>query len=133
MTERPEVTAHGYRRSRCRACRRQFNERSGGVLNRTCLPSDVIAFVEFCQLRYRLTLRDLSKILALCGILALRGIEVSHEAVRDWETKLLPVMGDALRMGRHGTRRGDRVPLRGVGVVYLGSVGCLIRRPLMAG
>ena len=28
--------------------------------------------------RYRLTLRDLSKILAL------RGIEVSYEAVRDW-------------------------------------------------
>ena len=31
--------------------RRQFNERSGGVLNRTCLPSDIIAFVVFCRLR----------------------------------------------------------------------------------
>ena len=40
----------------------------------------------FCRLRYRLTLRDLSKILGLCGI------EVSHEAGRDWEAKLLPVM-----------------------------------------
>ncbi len=69
------------------------------MLNRTCLPSDVIAFVMFCRLRYRLTLRDLSKILAL------RGIEVSHEAVRDWETKLLPVI-DALRQRRYGTRRG---------------------------
>ena len=100
VTERPEVTARGYRRFRCRACGRQFNERSGGVLNRTCLPSDIIAFVVFCRLRYRLTLRDLSEILAL------RGIEVSHEAVRDWETKLLPVMGDVLRKRRHGTRRG---------------------------
>ena len=27
--------AHGYRRFRCRDCGRQFNERSGGVLNRT--------------------------------------------------------------------------------------------------
>ena len=100
MTERPEVTAPGYRRFRCRACGRQFNERSAGMLNRTCLPSDVIAFVVFCRLRYRLTLRDLSEILAL------RGIEVSHEAVRDWEAKLLPVMGDALRKPRHGWRRG---------------------------
>ncbi|MGI4795414.1 MAG: IS6 family transposase [Janthinobacterium lividum] len=100
MRERPEVTAHGYRRFRCRTCGRQFNERSGGVLNRTCLPSDIIAFVVFCRLRYRLTLRDLSEIMAL------RGIEVSHEAVRDWEAKLLPVMGDELRKRRFGTRRG---------------------------
>jgi putative transposase len=95
VTERPEVTARGYRRFRCRDCRRQFNERSGGLLNRTGLPSDVIAFVVFCRLRYRLTLRDLSEILLL------RGIEASHEAVRDWETKLLSVMGDELRKRRH--------------------------------
>ena len=91
VTERPEVTACGYRRFRCRTCGRQFNERSGGVLNRTCLPSDIIAFVVFCRRHFRLTLRDLSEIMAL------RGIEVSHEAVRDWEAKLLPVMGDELR------------------------------------
>ena len=70
------------------------------MLNRTCLPSDIIAFVVFCRLRYRLTLRDLSEILAL------RGIEVSHEAVCGWETKLLPVMSDELRKRRRGTRRG---------------------------
>ena len=98
VTERREVTAWGYRRFRCRDRGRQFNERSDGVLNRTCLPSDIMAFVVFCRLRYRLTLRDLREIMAL------RGIEVSHEAVRDWETKLLPIMGDALRKHRHGTR-----------------------------
>ena len=101
VTERREVTARGYWRFRCRDCGRQFNERSDGVLNRTCLPSDIIAFVVFCRLRYRLTLRDLSEIMAL------RGIEVSHEAVWDWEAKLLPVMGDALRKRRHGRRRGS--------------------------
>ena len=57
---------------------------TAGVLNRTCLLSDIIAFVVFCRRHYRLTLRDLSEILAL------RGIEVSHEAVRDWETKQGP-------------------------------------------
>ena len=73
------------------------------MLNRTSLPSDVIAFVVFCRLRYPLTLRDLSEILLL------RGIEVSHEAIRDWETKLLPIMGEQLRKRRHGKRRGPGV------------------------
>jgi transposase-like protein len=51
-TERPERTAQGYRRFRCRTCGKQFNERSGGVLNRTQYPSDVIA-LDFLRLRSR--------------------------------------------------------------------------------
>ena len=73
VTERPDLTAQGYRRFRCRDCDQQFNERSDGVLNRASLPSDIIAFVVFCRLRYRLTLRDLSEIMLL------RGFTVSHE------------------------------------------------------
>ncbi|MGI4801370.1 MAG: IS6 family transposase [Janthinobacterium lividum] len=38
--------------------------------------------------------------------MGLRGIEISYEAVRAWEAKLLPVMGDELRKRRFGTRRG---------------------------
>ena len=57
----------------------------------------------FCRLRYRLTLRDLSEIMLL------RGFTVSHECIRQWEAKLLPVMGEALRKRRHGgTGRGTR-------------------------
>ena len=59
VTERPERTAQGYRRFRCRACGKQFNERSGTVLNRTQYPSDVIALVVLWRLRYKLSLRDL--------------------------------------------------------------------------
>jgi transposase-like protein len=91
VTERPELTAHGYRRFRCRDCDQQFNERSDDVFNRVSLPSDIIAFVLFCRLRYRLTLQDLSEIMLL------RGFTVSHESIRRWEAKLLPVMGEALR------------------------------------
>lgn len=43
--ERPERTARDYRRFRCRACGKQFDERSGTVLNRAQYPSDVIALV----------------------------------------------------------------------------------------
>jgi transposase-like protein len=55
VTERPERTAQGYRRFRCRDCAKQFNERSAGVLNRTQYPSDIIALVVLWRLRYRLT------------------------------------------------------------------------------
>ena len=98
VTVRREVTVRGYRRFRYRDCARQFNERGGGTLNRACLPSDVIAFVVFCRLRYRLTLCFLSEIMAL------RGIEVSHDPVWNWKAKLLPVMGYKLRKRRHGMR-----------------------------
>jgi putative transposase len=95
-TERPERTARGYRRFRCRTCGKQSNERSGGVLNRTHYPSDVIALVVLWRLRYRLTLRDLSEMFLQ------RGIVFSHEAVRDWEAKLAPVLAGELRRRRSG-------------------------------
>ena len=47
VTGRPEPTARGYGRFRCRTCARQFNERSAGVLDRICLPYDIIALVVF--------------------------------------------------------------------------------------
>src|SRR5690242_17614922 len=53
VTERPERTAQGYKRFRCRACGKQFNERSGTLLNRAQYPSDVIALVVLWRLRYK--------------------------------------------------------------------------------
>ncbi len=91
LTERPERTAEGYRRFRCRACGKQFNERSGSLLNRTQYPSDVIALVVLWRLRYKLSLRDLPEMFAL------RGIVFSYEAVREWEAKLTPALAEALR------------------------------------
>ena len=96
VTERPERTAQGYRRFRCRTCGKQFNERSGTVLNHAQYPSDVIALVVLWRLRYRLTLRDLAEMFLL------RGIVFSHEAVREWEAKLAPLLADELRRRRHG-------------------------------
>jgi hypothetical protein len=56
------------------------------------------------RLRYRLTLRDLGEMFLI------RGIVFSHEAVRDWEAKLAPVLADELRRRRHckGGARGRR-------------------------
>lgn len=102
ISERPERTAQGYRRFRCRDCGKQFNERTGGSLNRAQYPSDVIALVVFWRLRYKLSLRDLPEMFLL------RGIEFTYEAVRDWEAKLTPSLIDNLRRRRGGGSRVRR-------------------------
>jgi putative transposase len=96
VTERLDRTAHGYRRFRCRACGKQFNERAGTLLNRAQYPSDVIALVVLWRLRYKLSLRDLPEMFLI------RGIVFSHEAVRDWEAKLTPALAEGLRRHRRG-------------------------------
>jgi transposase-like protein len=98
VTQRPERTARGYRRSRsrCRACGKQSDGRSGTALNRTQYPSDVVALVVLWRLRYKLSLRDLPEMFAL------RGLAFSHEAVRGWEAKLAPALAEELRRRRRG-------------------------------
>ena len=66
-----------------------------------CRLLQIIALVVFWRLRYRLTLRDLAEMFLQ------RGIVFSHEAVREWEARLAPVLADELRRRRHG-RGGTR-------------------------
>ncbi len=66
IRERPERTAQGYRRFRCR-CGKQFNERSAGVLNKAQYPSDVITLVVLWRLRYKVSLRDLAEMFLARG------------------------------------------------------------------
>lgn len=73
LTERPERTAQGYRRYRCRTCGKQFNERSGTLLNHAQYPSDMIVLVVLWRLRYRLTLRDLAEMFLLRSIVFSHG------------------------------------------------------------
>ena len=96
VTKRPERTSQGYKRFRCRICGKQFNERSGTLLNRAQYPSDVITLVVLWRLRYKLSLRDLPEMFAV------RGMVFSYEAVRDWEAKLTPALAEALRHRRKG-------------------------------
>ena len=96
VTERPERTAQGYKRFRCRGCGKQFNERSGTLLNRAQYPSDIIALVVLWRLRYKLSLRGLPETFAL------RGMVLCHETVREWEAKLTPALAEELRRRRRG-------------------------------
>jgi hypothetical protein len=81
-------------------CGKQFNERSGGLLNRTQDPSDVIALVVLWRLRHKLALRDLPEMFLV------RGLAFGHEAAREWEAKLTPALAEALRRRRRG--KADR-------------------------
>ena len=54
------------------------------------------------------------------------------DLVKSLRDGTIDVVIGALREPPEGDLQ-DRVPPRGVGAVYLGSVGCVIRRPLMAG
>ncbi len=104
ITERPERTELGYQRFRCRTCEGGFNERTGTLFNRLQYPTDVICLVILWRIRYKLSLRDLAEMFLE------RGLIFTHEAVREWEAKLAPVLSEILRKHRHG--RGD-----GAGIV----------------
>ncbi|WP_211257506.1 IS6 family transposase [Muricoccus aerilatus] len=64
------------------------------MLNRAQYPG--AALVVLWRLRYRLTLRDLTEMFLI------RGILFSHEAARAWEAKLAPSLADELRQRRLG-------------------------------
>jgi hypothetical protein len=53
-TERSDRTVHGYRRFRCQGGGRQFNERTGSVLNRLQVPTDVAFLIVLWRLRLKL-------------------------------------------------------------------------------
>ena len=95
-TEQEGRTVHGSRRFRCRDCGRRYNERTGTALNRVQVPTDIVFLVVFWRLRYKLSLRDLAEMFLE------RGMVFTHEAVREWETKLAPLLGETLRKQRRG-------------------------------
>ena len=74
-SERRDRTAQGYRRFRCRDCGRQFNERSGGLLNRTQYPSDVIALVVLWRLAGKFAdWTSIDYVYEVCSFLPLMGL-----------------------------------------------------------
>ena len=94
--ERRELTALGYRRFRCRACQREFNERTGTSFNHLQYPTDVVCLVVLWRVRYKLSLRDLPEMFLE------RGLVFTHEAVRECEAQFAPLLSETLRKHRRG-------------------------------
>jgi putative transposase len=58
-----------------------------------------MCLVVLWRVRYKLSLRTLAKIVLEWGVV------FTHEAVREWETKLTPVLSESLREQRRGKLR----------------------------
>jgi hypothetical protein len=67
------------------------------AFNRLQYPTDLICLVILWHFRYKLSLQDLAEMFLR------RGIIFTHEAVREWESKLAPLLSETLRKRRHGT------------------------------
>ena len=91
-----ELTTLGYRRFQCKNCRTRFNERSGSPFNFLEYPTDLVLLIVRWRIRYKLSLRDLSEMMLD------RGVELTHESVRTWETRFAPLIRDFLRFRRRG-------------------------------
>jgi transposase-like protein len=96
LTVLKQPTELGYRRFQCRACRRTYNERTGTPFNFLEYPTDLVCLVVLWRLRYTLSLRD---VVELC---LLRGVELTHETVRDWEQRFAPYLTSAMKQRRRG-------------------------------
>ncbi len=90
------TTVLGYPISRCHNCQRKFNERTGTPFNFLEYPTDIVLLVVLWRLRYRLTLRDLAEMFLD------RGLQFTHEAVREWEERFAPLLTEKLRDRRRG-------------------------------
>jgi len=89
-----------YRRFYCRTCRRKYNERTGTAFNFLEYPTDFVMLIVLCRLRYALSLRNVAE---LC---LLRGVTLTHEAVRDWEQRFAPYLTNQLKRRRKGKCSG---------------------------
>ncbi len=78
-TRRQGRTTLGYQRFNCRSCKRRFNERTGTPFNDLQVPTDVALLAVLWRLRYKLSFRDVAEMLLQ------RGVEVTHETIREWE------------------------------------------------
>ena len=85
-TSRRHRTELGYRRFRCRSCRRRFNERTGSGFNELQYPTDIVLLAVLWRLRYKLGFRDVAELLLQ------RGYEVTHETIRGWEARFAPLL-----------------------------------------
>jgi putative transposase len=95
-SERRDRTELGYRRFRCRTCKRELNERTGTSVNHLQYPTDVVCLVGLWRVRYKLSLRDLPEMFLE------RGLVFTHEAVREWEAQFAPRVSETLRKHRRG-------------------------------
>ena len=90
-----KTTDLGYVVYRCQGCG-QFNERTGTPFHFLEMPTDIVFPVVLFRLLFKLSLRDRMQLFLI------RGYELSHETVRDWEARFAPLLAVHVRRRRQG-------------------------------
>jgi putative transposase len=96
LQKRKRTTNLGYLMFGCSDCGRKSNERTGTPFNFPEFPTDIVFEIVLCRLRYKLSLRNLAEMFLL------RGLQFTHEAVREWEVRFAPLLAGQLRRRRKG-------------------------------
>lgn len=96
FTQLKRTTSLGYAIFRCNSCQRDYNERTATPFNHIEVPTDIVFEVLLCRVRYKLSYRDVAEYFLY------RGFEFTHEAVRDWEARFLPLFTEQIRVKRKG-------------------------------
>src|SRR5947199_2017670 len=95
-TQLSKKTSLGYRVFCCKGCHRIFNERTSTVFNHLQFPTDIVLLAVLWRLRYKLSLPDVAEMFLA------RGLTFTHEAIRDWEARIAPLITEQLRTKRRG-------------------------------
>jgi putative transposase len=94
--KRTKKTQLGYTTYFCPHCLCTFNERTGTPFNSLEFPTDSVLLAVLWRLRSKLSLRDVAEMFLE------RGFTFTHEAIRDWETRFVPLIAEQLRTKRRG-------------------------------
>jgi putative transposase len=92
---RAKKTKLGYTTFFCPQCQSPFNERTGTPFNSLEAPTDIVLLAVLWRLRSKLSLRDVAEMFLE------RGFTFTHETIRDWETRFVPLIAERLRTKRH--------------------------------
>jgi transposase-like protein len=94
IRKRAKKNKLGYATFFCSQCQSTFNERADTPFNPLEVPTDIVLLAVLWRLRYKLSLRDVAELFLE------RGFALTHETVRDWETRFAPMIADQLRTKR---------------------------------
>ncbi len=96
VTQMKATTVLGYTQYRCRACAKQYNERSGSVFNFIEYPTEVVMITVHYYYRFKVSLDDVVELMAM------RGFHLSHQTVHNWTQQFGVELGLKLRKRRYG-------------------------------
>ena len=86
----------GYKQYRCRTCEKQYNERTGTLLNYIHYPTEVVMLAVHYYYRFRNSLDDVVELMKM------RGFHLSHQTVHNWVHSFGVELGLKLRKKRYG-------------------------------